>query len=168
MKKLLSILIFLIALSTTTQAKNLESIRVSDLRFQDFFIEIQSGQFTQSMQNSIPINFENPEHDPEFDLHDENLCAWRSNFSDGFLIFLVDNSGSIQSITLRRSIESDNASMVDAALAIILKNLGLSTSEFVELAGKKSVVRDLWCESLNRRIILVSNGFCTSIVATKN
>ena len=109
MKKLLATLILLFTFISTTQANNLNPTQISDLRFQDFFIEIQSGQFTQSMQNSISINFEEPEHDSEFDLHSENLCAWRSNFSDGFLIFLVDNSGAIQSVTIRRSIESDNA-----------------------------------------------------------
>lgn len=168
MKQILSILLLLIGIAANVQAKNLEPIRVTDSRFQDFFIELQTGRFTLEMQNSIPIEFDEPEHAPEFDLNSENLCAWRSNFSDGFIIFLVDDSSSIQSILVRREIDSENPRVVDAALAIVLKNLGLSTSDFIKLSEQNSAVRDLWCANSDRKIFVTSNGFCTSITASKN
>ena len=183
MKNFFAIFLILLGITSTTFAEDKIPTRVSDLQFQDFFEGIKSGKFTNAMWQEVPIFFgelkldEDVNNAPEMisELEERKWKCWSCTFKSimndddsGSLLMMVDDKGFIQSVGIHRYEGAEHERVVGAALVIVLRNIGLTMSDFVTLSQNQSALKDIWCESINRRIILATEGYAISIIATED
>ena len=153
---------------------NISTIQAADgdMRFVRI-TEIGAENFSHDLQfvaTDINVKFDEIKRTPQFDSVDDNMSSWLTPFTidgkSGFIFFLVNSDGYIQTI----GISSDFIPLAKfyAVEDIVLTEIGLSEAERQQLSNSLDDVRSVFCESSQRRIWIASGDDGTiAIIATE-
>ena len=131
-KFLVSVVMFTTIFSTCNAAQ----VRLSDLGAESFLNKMTSMLQTDSMKKICPIAITGLIRDEKSDMRDYNLTAWSALFAkdmssppEGFVVFLTDTEGCVNSTKFVFKVTSDWAEKMQALLMSTLWTLDFTPQE---------------------------------------